>query len=308
MLALSRYNNADNLKKQLQMILFTGLTGKVGDAIVRLLPEFGVQARGLVRDPGKAAALEAAGVEVAVGDLDDAAAIRAALEGCEKAFLLMANGPRQLELELGFIEAARGAGLAHLVKMSANGADSASAAVLKRFHGDAEESLRASGLPYTVIRPNFFMQNLLWMAAEIAARDSFSMPMGKGRVGIIDVRDVARFVLTALTQPGHENKTYEITGPELVSFHDIARQLSAATGRTIRYIDIAPEAFRRALAQWMPDDWQVEAVAQLFALIAQGQGALINDVYRQATGREPGALRQFFSDCAPAFAPRREGG
>ena len=290
------------------MILFTGLTGKVGAAIVELLPEFGVQARGLVRDRGKAAALEAAGVEVAVGDLGDAAAVGAALEGCEKAFLLMANGPRQLELELGFIEAAQKTGLGRLVKMSANGADSASAAALKRFHGDAEECLRKSGLPYTVIRPNFFMQNLLWMAAEIAARDAFSMPMGKGRVGIIDVRDVARFVLTVLTQPGHENKTYEITGPELVSFHDIARQLSAATGRTIRYIDIAPEAFRRVLSQWMPDDWQVEAVAQLFALIAQDQGALVNDVYRQATGREPSHLRQFFQDCAPAFAPRGEGG
>lgn len=287
------------------MILFTGLTGKVGAAIVELLPEFGVQARGLVRDRGKAAALEAAGVEVALGDLGDAAAVGAALEGCEKAFLLMANGPRQLELELGFIEAAQRAGLGRLVKMSANGADSASAAALKRFHGDAEERLRASGLPYTVIRPNFFMQNLLWMAAEIAERDSFSMPMGQGRVGIIDVRDVARFVLSVLTQPGHENKTYEITGPELVSFHDIARQLSAATGRTIRYIDIAPETFRRVLSQWMPDDWQVEAVAQLFALIAQDQGALVNDVYRQGTGRAPGSLRQFFQDCAPAFAPRR---
>lgn len=287
------------------MILFTGLTGKVGAAIVELLPEFGVQARGLVRDRGKAAALEAAGVEVALGDLGDAAAVGAALEGCEKAFLLMANGPRQLELELGFIEAAQRAGLGRLVKMSANGADSASAAVLKRFHGDAEERLRASGLPYTVIRPNFFMQNLLWMAAEIAARDSFSMPMGKGRVGIIDVRDVARFVLTVLTQPGHENKTYEITGPELVSFHDIARQLSAATGRTIRYIDIEPEAFRRVLSQWMPDDWQVEAVAQLFALIAQDQGALVNDVYRQGTGRAPSPLQQFFQDYAPAFTPRR---
>lgn len=294
-------------EKTTKMILFTGLTGKVGAAIVELLPEFGVQARGLVRDRGKAAALEAAGVEVALGDLGDAAAVGAALEGCEKAFLLMANGPRQLELELGFIEAAQRAGLGRLVKMSANGADSASAAALKRFHGDAEERLRASGLPYTVIRPNFFMQNLLWMAAEIAARDSFSMPMGQGRVGIIDVRDVARFVLTVLTQPGHENKTYEITGPELVSFHDIARQLSAATGRTIRYIDIEPEAFRRVLAQWMPDDWQVEAVAQLFALIAQDQGALVNDVYRQGTGRAPSPLRQFFQDCAPAFAPRNAG-
>lgn len=293
-------------KKQLKMILFTGLTGKVGAAIVELLPEFGVQARGLVRDRGKAEALEAAGVEVALGDLGDAAAVSAALEGCEKAFLLIANGPRQLELEQGFIEAARRVGLGHLVKMSANGADSASAAVLKRYHGDAEECLRASGTPYTVIRPNFFMQNLLWMAAEIAERDAFSMPMGKGRVGIIDVRDVARFVLTVLTQPGHENKTYEITGPELLSFHDIARQLSATTGRTIRYMDIAPEDFRRALAQWLPDDWQVEAVAQLFALIAQDQGALVNDVYRQVTGREPGRLQQFFQVFAPAFAPRNK--
>ena len=216
------------------MILFTGLTGAVGTEIVKLLPDYGIKARGLVRDPARANAIRAAGVEVIPGGLEDRAAVEQALQGCEQAFLLMGNCREQLALEKDFTDAAREAGVGHLVKMSATGADTGSPALLKRFHGESEEHIRKSGTHYTLVRPNFFMQNMLHLADSIVEQDKFFMPMRDGQVGIIDVRDVARlYTRPSLRTPDHENKTYEITGPELVSFHDIAGQLSDVMGREI---------------------------------------------------------------------------
>ena len=286
------------------MILFTGLTGAVGTEIIRLLPEYGIQARGLLRNPARADILRAADIEVAHGDLQDERALSKALQGCEQAFLLMANCREQLELEKSFVDAAVASGVRHIVKMSANGADSGSTALLKRYHGDAEAYIRESGLRYTLVRPNFFMQNMLHIAASIVGQDSFAMPMGAAQVGIIDVRDVAHFILSVLSQSADADALYEITGPELLSFHDIAQQLSEVMGRDIHYIDTPAAEFKQSLRHWVSDDWYVETVSELFELIAQGQGALLNDVYTQVTGREPAPLRRFFQDYADAFRKR----
>ena len=283
------------------MILFTGLTGAVGTEILKLLPDYEIQARGLIRDSGKADALKDAGVEMVCGDLADSAAVAEALQGCDKAFLLMANAREQLDLEKGFVDAARAAGVGHLVKMSANGANSNSTSLLKRYHGDAEQYIRESGLGYTLVRPNFFMQNMLHITGTIVAEDKFYMPMRDGQVGIIDVRDVARFVLDVLTGSGHDGETYEITGPELVSFHDIAVQLSGVMGREISYIDVPAADFKQSLAHWVPDEWYVETVSEMFELTAQGRGALLNDNYTRVTGRAPTSLGQFFRDYASFF-------
>ena len=283
------------------MILFTGLTGAVGTEMIKLLPEYGIPARGLVRNPDKAEAVRQTGVEVIPGSLEDENAVGAALQGCDRAFLLMANSRQQLELEKSFVDAAVEAGVGHIVKMSANGADSNSKAQLKRYHGASEQYIRESGLRYTLVRPNFFMQNMLHVAGSIVEQDKFFMPMRAGQVGIIDVRDVARFVLDVLTLPGHEDKTYEITGPELLSFHDIADQLSEVMGREIRYIDQPAAEFKSSLLQWVPDEWYVETVSELFELIAQSSGALLNDEYTRVTGRTPTTLRRFFRDYSSFF-------
>ena len=283
------------------MILFTGLTGAVGTEIIKLLPEYGIHARGLVRNPDKAEAIRQAGVEVIPGSLEDEDAVSAALQDCDRAFLLMANSRQQLELEKSFVDAAVNAGIGHIVKMSANGADSNSKALLKRYHGDSEQYIQESGLRYTLVRPNFFMQNMLHVAGSIVEQDKFFMPMRDGQVGIIDVRDVAHFVLAILTGSGHDGKTHEITGPELLSFHDIASQLSEVMGRDISYIDQPASEFRSSLLQWVPDDWYVETVSELFELIAQGSGAILNDEYTRVTGKAPTTLRRFFLDYSSFF-------
>ena len=286
------------------MILFTGLTGAVGTEIIKLLPEYGIHTRGLVRNPDKAEMVRQAGVEVIPGSMEDEDAVIAALQGCDRAFLLMANSRQQLELEKSFVNAAVKASIGHIVKMSANGADSNSQALLKRYHGDSEQYIRESGLRYTLVRPNFFMQNMLHVAGSIVEQDKFFMPMRAGQVGIVDVRDVAHFVLAVLTGSGHDGKTYEVTGPELVSFHDIASQLSEVMGREISYIDQPATEFKQSLLQWVPDDWYVETVSELFELIAQGSGALLNGEYTRVTGRAPTTLRRFFQDYSAFF---REG-
>ena len=283
------------------MILFTGLTGAVGTEIIKLLPEYGIPARGLVRNLDRAEAIRQAGVEVVGGDLEDRDVVNAALRGCERAFLLMANSRQQLELEKGFVDAAVEAGVGHIVKMSANGADANSTSLLKRYHGDAEQYIRESGLSYTLVRPNFFMQNMLHIAGSIVAEDKFYMPMRDGQVGIIDVRDVARFVLDVLTGSGHDGMTHEVTGPELVSFHDIAAQLSEVMGRKISYIDVPAEDFKQSLVHWVPDDWYVETVSEMFELTAQGRGALLTDAHTRVTGRAPTTLRRFFRDYSSFF-------
>ena len=286
------------------MILFTGLTGAVGTELVKLLPEYGIRARGLVRNPDKAEALRQAGVEIMPGDMADQAAVRAALTGCEQAFLLMANCREQLDLEKHFVDLACQCGVRHIVKMSATGAAADSSALLKRYHGESENHIRQSGLAYTLVRPNFFMQNMLHVAGSIVEQDKFFMPMRDGQVGIIDVRDVAHFTLAVLTRPGHENTTCEITGPELLSFEDIATQLSEVMGREIHYVDLPAADFKQSLLQWVPDDWYVETVSEQFELTAQGQGALLNDVYTRVTGRKPTTLKQFFQDYASFFEQR----
>ena len=115
------------------------------------------------------------------------------------------------------------------------------------------------------------------------------------------MRDVAGFILAVLTGSGHDGKTYEITGPELVSFHDIALQLSEVIGREISYVDVPAEEFKQSLAHWAPDEWYVDTVSEMFELTAQGRGALLTDNYTRITGRAPTTLRQFFYDYSSFF-------
>ncbi len=284
------------------MILLTGVTGRTGRHILELALADGQAVRAIVRDPAKASALQERGVEVVVGDLGDPAVVQSAMAGVERALLLAANTAGQLDQELGFIDAAESAGVGHVVKMSAIGADSGAAAVLKRYHGTAEDRLRSARLTHTILQPNFFMNNLLYEARAIAAEGRFYLPMGTGRVGPIDVRDVAEALYVSLVRPGQEGRTCVITGPERLSFADMASVLSAELGRDVRYVDLPPAEFReRTLAVGMPA-WNVDAVMQLFALISEDRNAEVNGAFQSITGRPPRTLREFVQDHRAAFA------
>lgn len=283
------------------MILISGATGKTGRRVIEYFLASGIPVRAIVRDPAKGEALRARGIEVVTGDLRDAAVLAQAMRGSDQALLATANAPEQLEIETRFIDAAAAAGVTHVVKLSAIGADAHSPAVLKRYHGEAEAHLRRSGLTYTVLQPNFYMDNLLGLAPGIARDSVLALPMGAGRVGAIDVRDVAAALFAALTQPGQEDRTCVLTGPELLSFGDMAAVISAELGREIRYVDQPVAQFRQEMLGFGVPAWNVNATLDLFALTRQDRNACVTDSYAAITGRAPRSLREFVRDHRDRF-------
>ncbi|HHQ14945.1 MAG TPA: SDR family oxidoreductase [Chromatiales bacterium] len=285
------------------MILLTGATGKSGGPAARELLKKGVAVRVLVRDASRAAALKEAGAELVVGDVADPEAVRNALNGCQKALLLLPNSEQQLELEKQFTDLAKSAGVQHLVKLSSMEAGAEATAPIPKLHWASEEHIRASGLAWTMIRPNFFMQNLLSNAPTIKSMRKFFLPMGKARTAMIDARDIGAVIAEALSGSGHEGQSYDITGPELLDFHEVAERFSEVLGTRIEYVDQPPEAYREMLSKFLTSEWHLNAVCELFEQIAAGGLERITDTFRQVTGREPISLTTFIGDYRDAFQP-----
>jgi uncharacterized protein YbjT (DUF2867 family) len=234
------------------MILVTGATGAVGSQVVEQLSSTGAPVRAFVHDdPEKAAKVRETGIEISEGDFGKPDTLEAALEGVDQLFLLMGSAENQVELENDAIEAAGRVGVHHVVKLSIHGAEIGSPVPFRDWHGRIEEKLERSGLSYTHLRPTFFMQNAAYM---LAPEGVFYMPAGDGRIGWVDVRDVAAVAVRALTEDGHEGKAYDMTGLEALSFAEAAERISAATGREIRHVDVPPEAARQGmLSSGMPE-------------------------------------------------------
>ena len=284
------------------MILLTGVTGTTGSLLLNALKNKNVAMRAMLRDPDKLKDADIPGLEIVQGDYEDEASLEKAMQGVDRAFMLMPNIEQQLVNEKRFVDVARRVGVGHLVKLSASKADANSPAKLKSYHGQAEEYMAESGLTYTSVRPNFYMQNMLHSIPTIAADNKFFLPMRDGGVGLIDVEDVAEFLAHVLTEDGHENKIHFITGSEVLSFSDIAQQMSDALGREISYIDIPAEDFSAQLRQFGTDEWYVDAVKDLFELIASGDGASTTDTFAEVCGRAPVTFRQFMEKHKAAFS------
>lgn len=284
------------------MILVTGATGTTGRQIVEELRRAGATGvRALVRDPARAAFVREAGFETAEGDFDRPETLAAAFEGVGRALLLTPPSPQTFEHNRLFIEAAAKARVRHVVKLSAIGADASGPDGFGRWHGQSEDFLKSSGLAWTMLRPNFFMQNLLGQAGQIAATGSIFQPVGDARASFIDARDIAAVAAHALTEGGHEGRTYTLTGPGALSYGDVAAQLSEASGRNIEYVPVTPGQFREgALAAGLPE-WLVSALERLNELFASGRVAEVTDDVRRVARREPTAFAKFARDHADAF-------
>ena len=275
------------------MILVTGATGTVGSEVVRQLVATGERPRALVR---AATARQRLGdqVEYVVGDLDRPETIAAALAGVDRVFLLTTQSSRQPEWERAVIGAAARTGVGQLVKLSVFRANEQSPLQVARQHGQAERVLAQSGLAATILRPVFFMQNLLAMVHDGA----IATAAGDGRVAMVDARDIAAVAVATLTGGGHAGKTYTLTGPEALSFYQVASVLSRQTGRPLRHVRVPPDKVRvalqgRGVAAWFADD-----MAKLHSMLAVGYEEVVTDDIHRVTGRPPRTLAQFASDHA----------
>lgn len=278
------------------MLLLTGVTGKTGGEVARQLSAAGVPFRVLIRNPAKADAIRALGSEIVIGDAADRVVLERALDGIERALLVMPNGEDQLLLEERFTFHATRAGVRHLVKLSSLESVPESSNPITRTHVASEVFIRESGMEWTMIRPTFFMQTFLGSAAAIREKGILSMPAGGGTIAPTDLRDVAAVICRVLTEPGHENRSYDLTGPELLTLTEVVAQFSAVLGRGIRYVDQPMPEFAARLAAVKLAPWRIDAVCKEFEAIAAGVIDHTTGTISELLGRPPVSLSQFIQD------------
>jgi uncharacterized protein YbjT (DUF2867 family) len=280
------------------MILVT-TAGKVGSEAALLLRQREVPVRVLVRDPEKAKVLADVGAEIAAGDLDAPAGIDAAVAGITTVVLVSPGVPAQ---ELNVIRSAARAGVGHVIKVTSN-ASADSPIARRRWQTEIEAGLAASGLAHTLLRSNAYMQNVLALAPAIAKTSGFGSSAGKGRVGMIDARDVGAVAAEIAASPApHAGKTYWLTGPELISNYDVAVVLSKLLGRAITYRALSFDEDRDTMIRAGVPEPIAEMNAQAFSMIADGDAEWVTEDVPSLVGRPARSFEQFAADYASAFS------
>jgi uncharacterized protein YbjT (DUF2867 family) len=284
------------------MILVTGATGLNGSELVRRLSAKGIPSRALVRNPAKAQPLASLpNVEVVEGDMARPDSLTDALRGVERAMLISSSDQTMVEVQSSFIDAARRAGVQHIVKLSGIIPELDSPFRFARMHAEIEKRLEASGVAYTHLRAGEFMPSYFRQVPSIVARGVMALPMGDARIASVDIGDIAEVAIAALTTPGHEGKTYPLTGPESLTMADVAAKLSAAIGKPVRYVDVPPEDARQArLAAGMPP-YLAEGLDELFAERRQGKESTVWPTIQEVFGWAPTSFDEFARGNAAIF-------
>ena len=283
------------------MILVTGATGNVGSAVVAELVAKGSPVRALVRDKQRAAERLVGDVELSVGDFDDSASVARALEGVEAVFLSSADQPSKVRHETAVIDAAAAAGVSSIVKTSTVGAEAGSPLPPFDWHGRIEDHLRATGISSVVLRSSFYMTNLIASAEPVRQTGKLFAPLGGAKIAMIDPRDTGAVGAIALTTDAYDGKTLDLRGPEAVTYEQVADELSAATGRTVDFVDIPDEAARQAFVDQGFPEWLIAHFDHLFPLLRGGLVAQPTDTVREVTGHEPRFFAAWARDHADLF-------
>jgi uncharacterized protein YbjT (DUF2867 family) len=229
--------------------------------------------------------------------------LRRALDGVDRVYLCAADGPRKVAHECAVIDAAAERGVERLVKLSAMHADPASALPAYRWHGEIEGHLRSSGLPAVILRPAFFMTNLLMVAEGVARTGTLYAPTAGRPVAMIDIRDVAAAAAVTLLADGHAGRKYELTGPAPITFTQVAAALATATGHPVRFADLTAEQARPRFEGAGLPDWLAVHLAGVFGVIRAGGFDRATDHVRSITGRPARDIAGFARDFAAAFTP-----
>lgn len=286
-------------------ILLTGATGNVSSSVLRELHDSGHKLVGLVRDPAKAQALAAQGVELRAGDLNQLRTVEGAFSGIDVAFLLAPPGslaPAQMSNALW---GARKGGVKHVVRMSAVGAAHDAPTINSRFHALSDTELERSGIPYTIVKPHFFMQNLMMVAQSIAEQGTIYFALGDAALPMVDVRDIGSTVAAILTNPApHAGKTYTLTGPAAVSLHQVASAIGEAIGKPVSYVSVPVPAMVEQMAKFGVDDYGQTALRDYLIAYSAGWQDTVTSAVKDITGSSARSIQQFARDFAGAFGKR----
>src|SRR5712664_3295222 len=238
-----------DMADKVSTVLVTGATGMVSTSVLgELKGKPGLRVRALVHDPAKGQALRKDGVEVEAGDLEEPDTLAAAFDGVDILWLLTPASALEPSMGSNAIRVAKQARVKHVVRNSAIKAGHDAPNRNGRLHALVEEAVKASGIPWTILRPHYYMQNLLSSAGSVASDGMLYMNMGQGRVGMIDGRDVGVFAAKVIEDPArHAGKTYAPTGPKATTMAEAAETLSSVLGKRVNYVALPPEAAQQAM-------------------------------------------------------------
>jgi uncharacterized protein YbjT (DUF2867 family) len=295
-------------------ILVTGAAGRIGSVgrmVTELLLARGFRVRAQVRvDDERAAKLRDLGAEVVVGDLLDLTAAHRAIEGCERLCLAMSVAPTYLEVAVNVAVVAKHHGVKAFVNLSQMTVKemnifTTTASPQQKQHWLSEQILSWSGLPVVEVRPTAFMEGLFLQSAKgVAMQNKIMAPLGKGKNSAIAAFDVARVIAEILSDPTeHIGKTYHLTGPVSQDLDAVARELSAALGRTISYVDVPPEKMKEQLAAFGMPPHVASHVVTMAQLHRDNRYDRFSNDVEGLTGIPPMSVREFVQKNAHAFAP-----
>ncbi|MGX6606828.1 SDR family oxidoreductase [Micromonosporaceae bacterium Da 78-11] len=271
------------------LIVVSGAGGRLGGRVAR---QVGGELRLLVRDASRAP--QAGGAQVAVAEFGDSAAVRRALDGASTVLMVSAaETPDRVQRHLSFVDAAVAAGVGHLVYTSFAGAAPDAMFTLARDHWATEKHIRASGLPFTILRDNLYADFLPFLVGEDGV---IRGPAGGGRAAVVTQGDIADSAVAVLRDPGaHVGRTYELTGPAALTLGEVASMITAATGRQVKFHDeTLPEAYASRAALGAPQ-WQVEAWVSTYTAIAAGELSTVSSDVEILTGHPATTLAELLT-------------
>lgn len=285
-------------------ILITGATGTIGRHLVHTLTGQGHHPKVLLREPTRAATLgeDRQRVTPVIGDYADTPSLQVVLRGVDRVFLLSPNGPDQVRHECALIDAAAEAGVSRVVKVSAHGADPDSPVAFWRWHAAIEEHLQHAGVPSVMLRPRFSMANILGHADGVRTQGVIFAPAVHAPVAMVDPHDVADVAAHLLTTDDLPADTHlDVSGPDGVTFTDLARVLTDLTGRTVTYHPGTDQETRTYLEQHGTPPFVTQQILAIFTALRSGtQSEPVNTV-TDALGRPPRTLTEFLSNHTEAF-------
>ncbi len=281
-------------------ILVLGATGNTGSEVVRQLKEAGETFGVMARNANAAEALSLSTEQVRIGSFDDVASMTSALAGIKKIYVAMPAHPENVQWTKNVIEAAKAAGVEHIVKLSGMGAKADAGSAIIRTHVVTDDLLKASGITYTIVQPNSFYQNLYGSLETINSIGKFFLPLAQAKQSVIDIRDVAAVIVASLTKSGHENQTYLISGPEALTFAEQAAILSEEANKEIEYVAVPQEAAEAAMKDAGMNDWLAENLAEILAWFGEGHYTDVTNTVEQVTGNKPRTFRAFAKEFAHA--------
>ncbi len=281
------------------LILVTGATGNVGAEVVRQLMQQGQPFRAAVTNPEQARAVLGNDTDSVIFEFGNPSTYAQAFKGVRAMFLM--RPPQIVDVKRYIypaIDMAREAGVEHIVFLSLQGVEKNPFVP----HHKVENYLQKSGVVYTFLRPSFFMQNLSTTHCDdIRLENQIFVPAGRGKTSFIDVRDVAAVATKVLTEAGHENCAYELTGTEALSYDEVAQIFSVVLERPIRYANPSALRFWRQMRRKGYPTAFVMVMIALYTVSRLGLAAKVTPETARLLGRSPISMQQFVADYATVW-------